>query len=184
MGARAVAVENPPPTVRNARLSDAKAIRNLVAPFAASGSMLPRSVADIASKIDAYVVATDRSGRVVACAALEEFSPTLGEVASVAVANSEHGKGLGTQVVRGVERLARSKGIAELFAMSLTDNFFLSLGYEPTNVERYPEKLDRYETLRAAGVRIVPKRCFRKPLSAEWAAPELVVRPPRKRIAS
>jgi amino-acid N-acetyltransferase len=167
--------------VRRARLTDAKAIWELVGTFAANGSMLPRSLADIVALIGNYVVATDDAGRVLACAALEELSPSLGEVASVAVARSEHGKGLGTDVVLGVERLARARDIEELFAMSLADNFFLSLGYEPATISRYPEKLARYERLRSAGVEIVPKRCFAKKLGAQWVAPELLVEASRRR---
>ena len=175
--------EVPQPTVRRARLSDVKAIWELVGTFASNGSMLARTQGEIAAKIDNYVVAAGPDGRVLACAALEEFSPSLAEVASVAVARSEHGKGLGTQVVLGVERLARARDIQELFAMSLTDNFFLSMGYETTTVSRYPEKLARYERMKAGGIDVVPKRCFRKKLDATWAAPELVVAEPR-RIAS
>ncbi len=165
-----------PPTVRRARITDVRAIWELVGTFAANGSMLPRSLADIAAKIGDYVVATDDSQRVLACAALDELSPSLAEVSSVAVARSEHGKGLGTQVVLGAERLARARNIEELFAMSLTDNFFLSMGYEVTTVSRYPEKLARYARLKAAGIEVVPKRCFVKRLGAEWRAPVLVER--------
>ncbi len=165
-----------PPTVRRARITDVKSIWELVGLFAANGSMLQRSFADIAAKIDDYLVVTDDSQRVLACAALDEFSPSLAEVSSVAVARSEHGKGLGTEVVLGVERLARARDIDELFAMSLTDNFFLSMGYETTTVSRYPEKLARYERLTAAGVEVVPKRCFVKRLGVEWSAPALVER--------
>ena len=178
------AVGSPSPTVRSARISDVKAISELVGTFAATGSMLARSEREISSKIDSYVVAVGPDGKVVACAALEEFSPSLGEVASVAVARSEHGKGLGTEVVLGVERLARARDIEELFAMSLTDNFFLSMGYETTTVARYPEKLARYETMKSAGIEVVPKRCFRKRLEASWAAPELVAPELKRRIAS
>lgn len=136
--------------------------------------MLPRTLEQIAARIDNYVVVTDAAGRVVACAALEEYSPSLAEVSSVAVAPSQHGKGLGSQVVLGVERLARARDIEELFALSLTDNFFLSLSYKPTTVSRYPEKLARYETLTKSGVEIIPKRCFQKVLGKSWSAPRLV----------
>ena len=125
--------------------------------------MLPRTLEQVAMNIDNYVVATV-GGRVVACAALEEYSPSLAEVSSVAVAKSEHGNGLGTDVVLGVERLARARDINELFALSLSDRFFLSMDYEATSISRYPEKLARYEKLQAAGVDIVPKRCFQKVL--------------------
>ena len=172
---------------RRAVRADATQILELVAQYAAQGLMLPRTLGQIAARIDNYVVVTDVSGRVVACAALEEYSPSLAEVSSVAVAPSHHGKGLGSQVVLGIERLARARDIDELFALSLTDNFFLSLSYKPTTISRYPEKLARYETLTKSGVEIVPKRCFQKVLGNSWSAPLLVEQTPaamkQKRLA-
>ena len=77
--------------------------------------MLPRTVEQVTMAIDNYVVAAQGS-RIVACAALDEYSPSLAEVSSVAVAKSEHGKGLGTEVVLGVERLARARDITEIIS--------------------------------------------------------------------
>jgi amino-acid N-acetyltransferase len=171
-------------TVRRAVRVDALAILGLVTRYAAEGLMLPRTLEQIASRIDNYVVVTDAAGHVLACAALEEYSPSLAEVSSVAVAPSHHGRGLGSQVVLGVERLARARDIEELFALSLTDNFFLSLSYETTTISRYPEKLARYDSLSRSGVEIVPKRCFKKTLGKSWTAPALVeqqVAPSRKK---
>jgi amino-acid N-acetyltransferase len=153
---------------------DASQILDLVSGYAEQGLMLPRTLEQIASRIDNYVVATDAVGHVVACAALEEYSPSLAEVSSVAVAPTHMGKGLGTQVVRGVERLARARDIEELFALSLTDNFFLSLSYTPTSISRYPEKLARYDALSRSGVQVIPKRCFQKTLTKSWGGPRLV----------
>ncbi len=93
----------------------------------------------------------------------------------MAVAPAHHGKGFGSQVVLGVERLARARDIEELFALSLTDQFFLSLSYKPTTISRYPEKLARYDSLSRSGVEIVPKRCFQKILG-RWTPPRLVTR--------
>jgi amino-acid N-acetyltransferase len=163
-------------TVRRAVRADASQILELVNPYAAQGLMLPRTLDQIAARIDSYVVAADATGRIIACAALEEYSPSLAEVSSVAVAPSHHGKGLGTQVVLGVERLARARDIEELFALSLTDQFFLSLSYTPTTILRYPEKLARYDVLSRSGVDIVPKRCFQKTLGKEWNPPRLLTR--------
>jgi N-acetylglutamate synthase-like GNAT family acetyltransferase len=160
--------------VRRATRADAVQILELVSPYAAQGLMLPRTLDQIASRIDNYVVATDAAGHVLACAALEEYSPSLAEVSSVAVSPTQHGKGLGTQVVLGVERLARARDIEEVFALSLTDNFFLSLGYKACTVSRYPEKLARYDSLAKSGVEIIPKRCFQKVLDKTWSAPRLV----------
>lgn len=164
----------PEAPIRRAVPTDVNQITDLVAQYSAQGLMLPRTAQQIAGSIDNYVVATDGSGHVLACAALEEYSPSLAEVSSVAVAESEHGRGLGTQVVLGVERLARARNIDEIFALSLTDDFFLALSYGPTTISRYPEKLRRYEALAKAGVEIVPKRCFQKVLGRSWSAPQLV----------
>ena len=171
-------------TVRRAARGDTGSILELVSQYAAQGLMLARTFEEIASRIDNYVVVADADGRIVACAALEEYSPSLAEVSSVAVAPSHHGQGLGSQVVLGVERLARARDIEELFALSLTDNFFLSLSYKPTTISRYPEKLARYDTLSKSGVEIVPKRCFQKTLGKSWSVPALVeqkVAPVRKK---
>jgi amino-acid N-acetyltransferase len=167
--------------VRRALRADAPQILELVAQYAAQGLMLTRTLDEIAARIDSYVVATDENRRVIACAALEEYSPSLAEVSSVAVAPAHHGGGLGSQVVLGIERLARSRDIEELFALSLTDNFFLSLSYKPTTISRYPEKLARYEALSRSGVEIVPKRCFQKVLGRSWPAPQLVEQVPTVR---
>jgi amino-acid N-acetyltransferase len=172
---------------RRAARTDTGQILELVAHYAAQGLMLPRSFDQVAARIDNYVVVTDNAGRVIACAALEEYSPSLAEVSSVAVAPSHQGKGLGSQVVLGVERLARARDIEELFALSLTDNFFLSLSYKLTTVSRYPEKLARYDTLTKSGVDIVPRRCFQKVLGNAWSAPQLLEETPaldrQKRLA-
>lgn len=167
------------PVIRPASAKDASAIAELVASFVADGLMLPRTREQILGNIDSYVVAARRGGPVVACAALEEFSPSLAEVACVAVSRTEHGNGLGSLVVLGVEQLARAREIEELFAMSLSDRFFLSLGYNVASISRYPEKLARYEKLKADGVSVVPKRCFQKLLNQTPAvSPEAMAEAP------
>ena len=171
-----------PPVVRPATRGDVEQIFELVNGYVAEGSMLPRTIGQIALNIESYVVAA-KSGRVIACAALEEYSPSLAEVSSVAVSREEHGNGLGTQVVLGVERLARARDIEEIFALSLTDSFFLGLDYTPTAISRYPEKLSRYESLASGGVDIVPKRCFQKVLGSDWQLPQLVEMPAQPKCA-
>jgi amino-acid N-acetyltransferase len=168
------------PVVRTATRADVDQIWELVSAYAAEGLMLPRTHEQVAMNIDNYVVATN-GGRVVACAALDEYSPSLAEVSSVAVARSEHGNGLGTDVVLGVERLARAREISELFALSLSDRFFQSMDYEPVSISRYPEKLARYDRLAANGVEIVPKRCFKKVLCNPWQLSQLAEDQPVER---
>lgn len=156
--------------IRPAVARDAEQIAALVERFAADGRMLARSASQIALRIDDYVVAVDAHGSVAACAALDEYSPSLAEVASVAVVPAEQGMGLGSAVVQAVERNARRRGIRELFAMTLSDGFFASLGYAAASLHRYPEKLERYARLRAAGIPVVEKPCVAKRVGRNVAA--------------
>ena len=172
--------------VRPAHAGDVAAIHSLVRRYASQGALLPRTRRDIRDAINDYVVVVDANRGVLACAALSVYSESLAEVSSVAVARSAQGKGLGTMAVRGTEALARERGIIELFAMTTAESFFESLGYERSSVEQYPEKLARYELLRAAGVDVVERSCYRKLLTwidrgrARQAAPR---RQPRRRVA-
>ncbi len=162
-----------PSAARAARPADAAGIAALIAQYTADGSLLPRSTDDVMATLHSWVVVTAPDGAVLACATLQEYSPSLAEVASVAVAPAAQGQGLGSRVVRAVERLARRRGHRELFALSLADHFFAYLGYRPAALDRYPEKLARYAMLQADGVTLVPKRCFRKRLRALPSFPRL-----------
>ena len=172
--------------VRPAHAGDVAAIHSIVRRYAAQGALLPRTRGNIRDAINDYVVVVDANRRVLGCAALSVYSEALAEVSSVAVARSAQGKGLGTMAVRGAEALARERGIIELFAMTTAESFFESLGYERSSVEQYPEKLARYELLRAAGVDVVERSCYRKLVTwidrgrARQASPR---RQPRRRAA-
>ena len=154
------------PAFRRAQLLDVLQICALVNRYAAEKLMLPRTTEQVALELDNYVVTSDTDGRVLACAAIYEYSPSVAEIASVAVDEAMVGNGLGTQAVLAAERIAAGRGFEEVFAMSLAGSFFESLGYTETPLAGYPEKLARYGMLVASGVEIVPKRCFTKSLLA------------------
>ena len=73
--------------------------------------MLRRTPEMVALAIDDYVVAVDRRGRILACGALKEYSPSVAEVAAIAVSREAQGNGLGRAIVRAVEALAIKRGI-------------------------------------------------------------------------
>ena len=129
--------------VRRARPQDAAAISQLNNTFANEGRMLKRSPEVIALAIDDYVVVQNSSGELLACGALKEYSPSVAEVAAIAVSREAHGKGLGKAIVRAVEDLARKRGIFDVFALTLQPEFFAAIGYERVDRARYPEKIRR-----------------------------------------
>lgn len=160
--------------VRKARPEEAEAIARLNNQFAGEGLMLRRTPEMVALAIDDYVVAVDPSagsgqaarGRVLACGALKEYSPSLGEVAAIAVAAEAHGQGLGRRIVRAVEELAAKRGIGEVFALTLQPEFFAAVGYARVERARYPEKIRR-DCLGCARLFKCDEICFMRDLAAE-----------------
>lgn len=129
--------------LRAARPSDALAISILNNRFADEFLMLRRTPETIAMSIDDYLVATDSRGNIVGCGALKEYSPSVAEVAAIAVAREVHGIGLGRAIVEAVEALAIKRGVYDVFALTLQPEFFESLGYRRVDRARYPEKIRR-----------------------------------------
>lgn len=129
--------------LRRARAEDVHGIVSLIHGYAAESIMLFRTPDSVRATLHDFVVAVDAHATVIACGAIKEYSPSLAEVASVAVARAAHGRGLGTLIVQEVERLARKRGIDELFALTLTPGFFERAGYAVTDRALYPEKIRR-----------------------------------------
>jgi amino-acid N-acetyltransferase len=138
-----VSAELGPLHVRRARLREAQAIADLNNHFADKALMLRRTPEMIALAVDDYVVAVTPRGVVVGCGALKEYSPSLAEVAAIAVAQDVHGRGLGRQIVSAVEALAVKRGIRDVFALTLQPAFFEAVGYVRTDRAHYPEKVRR-----------------------------------------
>jgi amino-acid N-acetyltransferase len=128
---------------RRGRESDVNPIAALINGYAAERIMLPKTAEAISLAIDDFIVATDRHGRLLGCAALREYAPSLAEVASVAVARTAHGLGIGRRLVERVEALGAARGVTEVFALTLTTAFFESMDYAVVERARYPEKICR-----------------------------------------
>ena len=156
--------------VRRARPADAAAISRLNNTFADDGQMLTRSPETIALAIDDYVVVQDAAGALLACGALKEYSPSVAEVAAIAVSKEAHGRGLGRAIVSAVERLARMRGIHDVFALTLQPEFFTAVGYERVDRARYPEKIRR-DCLGCARRFACNEICFAKNLLADALVP-------------
>jgi amino-acid N-acetyltransferase len=152
--------------VRRARPQDAAAISRLNNSFADDGQMLRRTPEMIALAIDDYVVVQNGAGTLLACGALKEYSPSVAEVAAIAVAKEAHGRGLGRAIVGAVEALARKRGIYDVFALTLQPEFFAAIGYVRVDRARYPEKIRR-DCLGCARRFACNEICFAKNLTAE-----------------
>ncbi len=152
--------------IRPAGPEDVDAIVRLNNQFADEMLMLRRTPETVALTIDDFVVAVNVAGGVVGCGALKEYSPSVAEVAAIAVAREAHGQGLGRRLVEAVERLAMKRDIYDVFALTLQPEFFTSCGYGQVDRARYPEKIRR-DCLGCARRFACDEYCFAKNLRVE-----------------
>lgn len=117
--------------IRPAVVDDVKQITALVNRFATKNIMLPRSEANVEQTISDWLVAAAEEAPhiVVGCGALVPLNDTLVEVRSLAIDESQHGKGLGSDLVLQLVELAREREYHQVCALTLRPNFFQRLGF-------------------------------------------------------
>lgn len=150
-----------------AREYDVPVLADLNNRFAPDGLTLPRSESFVEAHLDDYRVIRDDDGHVVGCVCIDEYSPSLVELVSLAVDPSQQGKGLGAQLVKAAVTLAAKRGYPELFAVSFSDSLFERCGFHFQDIEKYPEKKRRYDRVSADEWTIGHKHCFALALPVE-----------------
>lgn len=129
-------------SVRSASPSESAAIAALVDHFAGPGYLLPRSLEDIKNSIGSWVVA--KAGQeLLACGSLLQYSPSLAEVRSLAVAPQAQGNGLGGAVLSALIELGELRRYQTLFALTRAVEFFESYGFQVGQRVEFPEKVWR-----------------------------------------
>ncbi|HEY1239385.1 MAG TPA: N-acetyltransferase [Bryobacteraceae bacterium] len=120
-------------TVRKAAMNDIPDILGLINGYAAKGVMLPRTEFEMSEAIRDFTVATD-AGRLVGCGALHFYSPTAGELRSLAVAEPAKTHGTGRRLVEALVAEAQEYELDAVFAFTYVVDFFNKVGFQP--VER------------------------------------------------
>jgi amino-acid N-acetyltransferase len=150
--------------VEHANETDLQQLVALNNRFAPQGLTITRSEAFAYAHLADYRVIRDADGDLVACVALDEYSPSIVELISLAVTQDAQGLGYGKALIAAVEKLARRRGYDELFAVSYSDDLFLSCGFERAALSAYPEKISRYTKIDQSELQVGEKHCFRKVL--------------------
>ena len=127
--------------VRPAVLADVPALESLMAPYVATGDLLPRSNYDLCRHIKEYLVAEAGDGDLVGCGSLKIYSRDLAEVAGLAVRAEQQGAGVGRVLMEALVGEARASGIAEVLALTRKPAFFHKLGFELAEKEHFPLKV-------------------------------------------
>ena len=130
--------------------------------YAPQGLTLARTEGFAYSHLSDYRVIRDADGATVGCVALDEYSPSIVEIISLAVTPSAQGLGHGKQLIAAAERLARRRGYQEVFAVSFSDELFLSCGFARVALAHFPEKIARYAAVDASEILVGEKHCFTK----------------------
>jgi amino-acid N-acetyltransferase len=131
-------------SVRPARTSDVKAIRELVDSYAAPGQMLSKETVTLYESVQEFVVA-EKDGIVIGCGALHVLWEDLAEVRTVAVAQQFHKQGIGHLILNEIIRRAREIGIKRIFCLTFQTQFFGSIGFK--EIEGTPVEPDVYAQL-------------------------------------
>ena len=122
-----------PLTVRKASMQDIHPLLELINGYAAKGVMLPRTEFEMSENIRDFTLVF--SGETLyGCGALHFYSPTVGEVRSLAVHPDAKSQGIGRVLVQALEEEARQFHLHSIFAFTYVDKFFSKLGF--TEVER------------------------------------------------
>ena len=129
------------PAIRPATLADVPALERLIAPFVATGDLLPRSNYDLCRHIKEYVVVPGGGEDLAACGSLKIYSQTLAEIAAIAVREGQQGRGLGRAVVEALVAEARRLGLREVFGLTRKPAFFDRLGFAPADKSQFPLKV-------------------------------------------
>ena len=129
------------PAVRAAVLADVARMEALMAPFVATGDLLPRTNYDLCRHIKEYVVAEDTDGAIVGTASLKVYSTQLAEIAGLAVRDDQQGRGVGRALVESVLDDARALGLKQVFGLTRKPMFFLRLGFRAAEKEQFPLKV-------------------------------------------
>ena len=145
--------------LRSATPNDAPRIRALIDLFTADGTLLPRTEGFIAAQACNFVVCETAADGIVGCAHLDEYSPSVAELRSLAVAPEAQGYGVGRALVAAVERLAAKRGHFLLFAVSNDEAYFRKFGFEPRHVpelDRERSEVSRWKGVYAKQLRPSP----------------------------
>jgi len=114
--------------IRKASMGDVPHLLRLVNAYAAQGIMLPRTEFEISENLRDFTVAYS-GDRLAGCGALHFYTPTMGEIRSLAVEPDWQKRGLGKRLVEALESEARSYGLEAVFAFTYIPGFFQKLGF-------------------------------------------------------
>lgn len=136
-------------TIRPAKTSDVRAIRDLIDVYSVDGSLLSKATVTIFEQLQEFLVA-EIDGSVIGCGALHVMWEDLAEVRTLAVRPDQARHGIGSQVLEQLLTNARELGIKRVFCLTFMKEFFGRHGFveiddTPVGHEVYEQLLQSYD---------------------------------------
>ena len=118
-------------TIRSATADDLPELTSVVHHFVRTNRLLPRTVLELQELLPTGFVAVSGES-IIGFAALEIYSQKLAEIRSLAVMEHMQGLGIGRMLVAECVRLAESQKVLEVMAVTSSEDFFISCGFDFT----------------------------------------------------
>ena len=126
--------------IRDATIKDVKHIHELINSYAETDRMLFASISSIYENLQIFKVG-ELDGEVVGCCAMKVLWEDLAEIKSLAVEESQFGKGVGRALVAGCMEKAKELGLKKVFTLTLEPDFFVKMGFVNVQKQSLPMKV-------------------------------------------
>jgi amino-acid N-acetyltransferase len=127
--------------IRRALIADAEQIQHLINQFADAGRLLPRSLSEIYDNLRDFHVYEGRDHHIGGVCALHICWEGLSEIRSLAVAQGERKKGVGTKLVEACLEEARHLGVTQVFLLTYIPPYFERAGFRLVEKSTLPHKI-------------------------------------------
>lgn len=155
---------SPALSARKAAMRDIPALLRLINHYAAEGIMLPRTEFEISENIRDFTVIYS-GPQLLGCGALHFYTPTSGEIRSLAVAPEARKQGVGVFLTTTLEKEAINNDLQAIFAFTYVPDFFRKLGFRQVDRGLLPSKYGRIACLVRSSSAAM-KSLYSKPLRA------------------
>jgi amino-acid N-acetyltransferase len=124
--------------VDHARIQDAAEISGVLSANFSQRGLFQISASRVSSTISDFVVARDRTGRIVGCAAVHRDGAGLAQLHSVAVLPGYQNADVGKRLISAAVQSAASAGIKRLWGATEKPVYFAYYGFRPISRWRLP----------------------------------------------
>jgi len=128
-------------TISKAEKRHSKEIFEILYEYMKKGLLLPRDEENIMLAINSFFIA-EYYDKPIGCAALKPYDKGLFEIRSLAVRESEAGKGIASALISSCINFVKNRNATNrVFALTRRPNLFIRTGFIPVNKEMFPEKV-------------------------------------------